>query len=156
MTYINTALEEQTGGWYNVAIISISDINCPDLLTNANASNIVITPTANALDILPVGENIVIQESSQKTKSGIIYNIKGEFEIPYQSEQIDDYFNNHLQAKVVFIGIKHSGQKKIYGSKKFPLAFQYQFINGKKYEDGNRIKVSVYGKIPQKPVFMPS
>ena len=154
MSSINTSLQEQTGGWYNVAIISTSEIECPDLLTNGNSNEITITPISNGLDILPVGENITINATPQKNKAGTIHNIKGEFEIAYQSGDIDSYFASCLQKKVVLIGVKHSGVKIIYGSKKFPLSFNYKILNGKKYEDGDRIKVFVTGKIPQKPVFM--
>lgn len=155
MSDINIALEEQTGGWFNVAIATLDElVECPDILTNANASSVVFTPTADGLDILPVGENIKITEPIQKTKAGSVYNIKGEFEIAYQSKAVDTYLNNHLQKKVVMIGIKHSGQQKLYGSKKFPLEFSYQNINGKNYEDGSRVRITIEGKIPQKPVFI--
>lgn len=155
MSDINIALEEQTGGWFNVAIATLDEIlECPDFLTNDNATSVVFAPAASGLDILPVGENIKITEPIQKTKSGTLYNIKGEFELAYQSKEVDTYFKNYLHKKVVFIGIKHSGQQKLYGSKKFPLAFSYQFMNGKKYEDGSTVRVTVTGKIPQKPVFI--
>ena len=155
MSELNTSLEEQTGGWFNISIATLDELtSCPDLLTNANANSVVFTPIPSGLDILPVGENIKIGETIQKTKAGPVYNIKGEIEIAYQSEEIDTYLNNLLQKKVIFIGIKHSGQQKLYGSKLFPLSFSYQFINGKKYEDGSKVKITIAGKIPQKPVFI--
>jgi hypothetical protein len=155
MKDINISLEEQTGGWFNVAIATLDElVECPAFLTNNNASSVVFAPATSGLDILPVGENIKITEPTQKTKSGTVYNIKGEFEIAYQSKEIDTYLKNYLHKKVVLIGIKHSGQQKLYGSKKFPLAFSYQFINGKNYEDGSKVRVIVTGKIPQKPVFI--
>ena len=155
MSDLNIALEEQTGGWFNVAIATLDElIECPALLTNENASSVVLDRAVPGLDIFPVGENIKITEPTQKTKSGTLYNIKGEFEIAYQSKELDSYLKNYLQKKVILIGIKHSGQQKLYGSKKFPLAFSYQFINGKKYEDGTKVRVSISGKIPQKPVFI--
>lgn len=155
MSEINIAIEEQTGGWFNVVIAKLDElIKCPDILTNSNGSSVLFAPTSDSIDILPVGENIKITEPVQKTKSGLVYNIKGEFEIAYQSKAIDTYLNNHLHKKVVLIGIKHFGQQKLYGSKKFPLTFTYQNINGKNYEDGSRVRITVAGKIPQKPVFI--
>ena len=155
MIDVNISLEEQTGGWFNVSIITLDEFEqCPDVVTNTNASSVVFSPSYSEVDILPVGENIKITASVQKTKSGSVYNIKGAFEIAYQSEQLDNYFKKYLHKKVVLIGIKHSGQQKMYGSKKFPLNFSYQFISGKKYEDGSKIRVSIQGKIPQKPVFI--
>ena len=155
MTEINTTLEEQIGGWFNVSVATLDElVVCPDILTNANARSIVITPKNDGLEILPVGENIQISEPVSKTKAGLVYTIKGEFDISYQSQAIDTYLNNLLLKKVVLIGIKHSGQQKLYGSKKFPLLFSYQHINGKKAEDGNKTRITVQGKIPQKPVFI--
>ncbi len=155
MSDVTTSNLEQTGGFFNAQIVSIDELtNCPAILTNDNAKSIIITPGSNNLDILPVAENIKITEKSSKTKSGTLYTINGEFEIPVQSSAIDTYFNEHLYKKVVLIGIKHYGQQKIYGSKKFPLDFSYQFVNGQKLEDGSKIIVKVTGKIPQKPVFI--
>jgi hypothetical protein len=155
MNTIQTENLEQTGGFFNAQIVLIDELTyCPVILTNNNASSIVITPTTNNLDILPIAENIKITEKSIKTKSGTLYTINGEFEIPVQSSELDTYFNDHLYKKAVLIGIKHYGQQKMYGSKKFPLDFSYQFVNGKKAEEGNKIIVKVSGKIPQKPVFI--
>jgi len=155
MSDLNVSVVEQTGGWFKVAIVPLYEVLvCPDILTNDNASSVVFAESDSELDILPVGENIKITEVSSKTKSGILYTIKGEFEIAYQSAAIDTFFHNLLQTKVLLIGVKHGGQKKIYGSKKFPLQFSYQFINGQKYEDGSKVKVFVSGKTPQKPVFI--
>ena len=155
MNTVNTDNLEQIGGFFNAQIIAIEELtNCPAILTNNNAKSIVITPTVTNLDVLPVAENIKITEKSSKTKSGTLYTINGEFEIPVQSSELDTYFNEHLYKKVVLIGIKHYGQQKMYGSKKFPLDFSYQFINGQKVEDGSKIIVKVSGKIPQKPVFI--
>ena len=154
MTDINITFEEQTGGWFNVTIVTLEEIECPDILTNDNASSVVISSAESELDILPVGEGIKITEIPRKTKSGFLYNIKGNFEIAYQSKALDTAFKNYLQKKVVLVGTKHSGQQKMYGSKKFPLDFSYQFVNGTKYEDGTKVRVTVSGKIPQKPVFI--
>ncbi|WP_340074517.1 hypothetical protein [Leptobacterium sp. I13] len=155
METVNTALKEQPGGWFNVQIATTDELTfCPDVLTNENAGSVVVTPASNGLDILPVAESIRINESIDKTKSGIIYTIKGEFEIPYQSKALDTYFNDCINKKVVLFAIKRYGQQKLYGSKKFPLEFSYDPVNGQKYEDGNSIRVTVTGKIPQKPVFI--
>lgn len=151
----NVSLAEQTGGWFNVAIFTLDEItNWPNFLTNQNASSIIVTPNNNGLDILPIRENISISEDPAKTTAGTIYTIKADFEFPYQSAAIDTYLNEFINKKVVLIGVKHSGQQKLYGSKKFPLQFEYQHINGTLYEDGNKTRVTVTGKIPQKPVFI--
>ena len=155
MADIITSLDEQPGGWFNFQIYEVDDITtCPDLLTNANASTVLIDPPSDHIDILPVRETIKIQETSKKTKAGVVYTIKGEFTSQIQTKELDSYLNKRIHKKVVLIGIKHFGQQKIYGSKKFPLALEYQFVNGTKYEDGSAIKVLVSGKIPQKPVFI--
>ena len=155
MADINTSLNEQPGGWFRFNIYEIDHVtSCPDLLTNANASSIVINPPTDHIDILPVRESIKIRETSKKTKAGVVYNIKGEFTCQIQTKELDTYLNKRIHKKVIFVGIKHFGQQKIYGSKKCPLALEYQLVNGIKYEDGSAIKVLVSGKIPQKPVFI--
>ena len=155
MNRVNTSLGEQTGGWSNVSILTSDElVESPDVLTNDNTGSIVIESIEDGLDILPVGENIKITEPLQKTQSGFVYNIKGEFEIACQSKTVDTYLNNYLDKKVVLIATKHYGQRKLYGSKKFPLSFSYQSVSGQKYEDGSRVRITVQGKIPQKPVFM--
>lgn len=155
MNDINIKLKEQTGGWFNVIIVTLDElIECPAILTNDNARRVVLAPAASGLDILPVGENIKITEVPRKTKSGFLYSIKGDFEVAYQSKELDTYFKSYLNKKVALVGIKHTGQQKLYGSKKFPLDFSYQFINGTKYEDGIKVRITVSGKIPQKPVFI--
>ena len=156
MEDLDVSKDEQSGGWFNVSIISIEELFfCPDFLTNSNAETIVVDDDeADSVDILPVGESIKIRETSKKTKAGYVYTIKGEFEFDYQSKEIDDYLNRFVTKKVILIGIKHFGSRKIYGSKRFPLNFSYQLIDGKKYEDGTRIRVVLSGKIPQKPVFI--
>ena len=155
MSEISIARQEQTGGWFNVGIFLTEEItSTPTYLTNKNASLVTFEPAEEGLDILPVGENISITEPSRKTKSGTIFSIRAQFDIENQSKSLDEYLNQFRHKDVVFIGIKHSGQQKLYGSKKFPLEFDYEFINGKKYEDGSRIRITVAGKIPQKPVFI--
>lgn len=155
MSNQHISLQEQTGGWFNVSIATLEElVFCPDILTNDNASSIVINPGPTTVNIYPVGESIIISETPQKTSSGLIYNINSQFDIPIQSKDLDTYFNDCIQKKVVLIGIKHDGQQKLYGSKRFPLTFSYKFINGKKYEDSGSIRVTVSGKVPQKPVFI--
>jgi len=155
MADIITSLDEQPGGWFNFQIYEIDDVtSCPDLLTNVNASSVVIDPPTDHIDILPVRETIKIQETSKKTKAGVVYTIKGEFTCQIQTEELDTYLNKRIHKKVILVGVKHFGQQKIYGSKKCPLALEYQLVNGTKYEDGSAIKVLVSGKIPQKPVFI--
>ena len=154
MSYLDVSKDEQSGGWFNVSVIPVEELSfCPEILTNNNANKIIINDT-EGMDILPVGESIKISEVYKKTKSGAMYSINGEFEFDYQSKEIDTYLNRYLSKKVILIGVKHFGSSKIYGSKRFPLDFSYQLINGQKYEEGTRIKIIVSGKSPQKPVFI--
>lgn len=146
---------EQPGGWANVQIYTTDEITTsPEILTNSNVKDVVITPIDETLDILPVAENIAITEPLVVNNSGPYYNIKAEFEFNIQLEALDTVFNNSLPKKVVLIAVKHFGQQKMYGSKKCPLDFSYTQINGKSQEDGNSIKIKVSGKIPQKPVYI--
>lgn len=155
MNEINANLNEQTGGWFKVSIIPLSDIKIQPkgILDNSNAKHLTITENPNALDIFPLGESIQIQATPKKTSSGFFYDIKGEFDIAYQSAKLDSFLNQLIHDKVILIGIKHNRTQIIYGAKNSPLFFSYQLFNGKKYQDGSRIKISVTGKTLQKPVF---
>lgn len=155
MTTINPSDIEQTGGWFNAQIIPIDEIvSSPEVLTNNNASSIIIQPSADGLDVVPISENITISESTRTNKDGTYYDIRLQIEFPIQLKEIDTYFNNYLHKGVALIGIKSSGQQKMYGSKRFPLEFSYEHINGKKLQDGALIRVTVSGKTPQKPVYI--
>lgn len=158
MRYMNTTIIdnlEQVGGWYNVQIIPVNEIiYCPHILTNANSNELVISDTDTGLDVMPVTENIKISETSKRTKSGTIHTVVAVFELRVQLVEIDTYFNNFINNKVLLIGTKHYSQEKLYGSKLFPLDFSYQFVNGKKLEDGSLIRIKITGKIAQKPVFI--
>ena len=155
MTTQNTANFEQTGGWFNVQIVTPEEIiSSPKVLTNTNASSIIIEPSDDTLDILPIAENITITETPRTNKHGTYYDIRAQFELNVQTKDIDSYFNNYIHKHVILIGIKHYGQQKMYGSKLFPLEFTYTHLNGKKLQDGSLIRVSVFGKIPQKPVYI--
>lgn len=151
----NNTLREETGGWFNVSIAHLDEIsNCPEYVTHDNAAQVVVTPSENRVDFLHVGESIKITEKTLKTSSGTLHTINGEFEVAFQSKEIDTYFYECLYKKVILFGLKHDGQQKMYGSKKFPLNFNFEFINGTKYEDGATVRVTISGKIPQKPVFV--
>ena len=155
MSVKNKVLEEQTGGWFNVTIIKTDEfIHCPEILTNANAKTVELLIEPEELDLLPVGENIQITETPNKTTSGMLYTINGQFEFALQSAEIDTFLEKYLHQDVVLIGVKHYGQQKMYGSKTSPLAFSYQNINGKNLEDGTSVRITVSGKTTQKPVFI--
>lgn len=155
MSNVNKVLEEQTGGWFNATIATIDElVVCPDVLTNANANTVVLELEPTELNILPVGENITITETPSRTTSGMLYTINGQVEFALQSTDVDTFLAKYLHKKVVLIGVKHFGQQKMYGSKKFPLNFTYQNINGKNLEDGTSVRITVSGKTPQKPVFI--
>ncbi len=155
MSYINDSELEHNGGWFVAQIILVDEVtHCPTILTNDNASQIVIQPKYNNLDILPVRETIKINATPRSNGSGTSYSIKAEFEIATQSKEIDTFFNDCIHKKVLLLGQKHYGQQILYGSPSCPLEFSYKAINGAKYEEGSIFKINVEGKIPQKPVFL--
>lgn len=155
MAEFDVSKNEDLGGWFNVAIYATNEISfCPDFLTNLNAHSIVYGESDEILDFLPVGENISISEPIRKGKNGATYSITASFDFSMQSEEIDSFLHKYLNKDVMLIGIQWSDRKKVYGSKRFPLAFSYELINGKNLEDGNRIRVTVSGDIPQKPVYI--
>ena len=155
MNEVNVSRNEDLGGWFAIEIFAVDEIlNCPLVLTNKNASKVEFISPEEQLDFLPLGENIVIRESQKRGKNGFTYAIDAEFEISVQSKLVDDYFHAYLNKKVVIIGVQHSGLKRMYGSEKFPLTFDYRHINGTKAEDGQRMQVMVSGEVPQKPVYV--
>lgn len=155
MTTINLAAQEQHGGFYALQIFSTEEIvSSPEILTNKNASQMVLQPSEDSLDIPQLAESLKVSEPQAVTKSGVLYNISGSFEIPLQTSEIDDFLKSFLTKKVILIGVKHFNQQKIYGSKLHPLRLKYEMANGTKQEEASIIKVKIYGKIPQKPVFL--
>lgn len=155
MSDVNVSSNEDLGGWFNVSVFSVDEIlNTPEILTNKNAIDVEFDLNGEELNFLPLGENINIRESSRRRNNGFLYTIEAEFEINVQSAEVDDYFNKYLKKKVVLIGYQWSGISRMYGSKKFPLQFNYRNINGRRTEDGHRIQVTVSGEIPQKPVYL--
>lgn len=155
MSDANVTSHEDLGGWFSVELYTTDEVElCPGFLTNRNAHRVVFSTPTSVLDILPMGENITISEPRSKTKNGIVYKISADFDITVQTESIDDYMNKYMNKDFLLVATNHSGMRKIYGSKLFPLEFSYQPINGKRQEDGHGIRVSVFGDIPQKPVYI--
>lgn len=155
MTIIHTSNTEQPGGWFSVQVITLPELtSCPAILTNSNASSIEVTGANETIDVLPVGETIRIGESSKWTHAGLIHNIKVDFEFAKQSSALDVFLSRLQFKKVVIIGTKHDGQKKIYGSKISPLTFSYNHVNGRKLEDGSKISITIEGATTQKPVYI--
>ncbi|NKI28249.1 hypothetical protein HCG49_16975 [Arenibacter sp. 6A1] len=155
MTTLDTINKEQPGGWLHLHIVTLEELaKCPAHITNENAHLVNIAPSQDVLDVLPVGESISINETPSETTSGTMYNIKAAVEFGVQSKALDSFLDKYNRQKVVIIGIKPSGLQKMYGSKKFPLTFSYQYSNGKNFEDGSYTRIEIAGKIPQKPVIM--
>lgn len=151
----NITLHEPTGGWLNVQIASIEEITyCPQLLTNENASSIVITGEHETIDVLPIPERFTVSVNPRKSKNGTTYNINISFDFPLQSSLIDDYFNKYKNKFVVALCTDTNGKVKIFGSKNHPLEFSYQEIQGKKLEDTSMTRITVEGTIGQKPVYL--
>mgnify|MGYP003115507548 CR=1 FL=1 len=155
MTTLDTINKEQPGGWLNLHVMGLDEIiYCPAHLTNDNAHLVEIVGSNDLLDVLPVGESITVTETPQNTTSGVIYNIQASVEYGQQSKALDSFLEKYLGKKVVVIGVKPSGLQKMYGSKRFPLEFSYQYSNGKKFEDGSYTRVDISAKTAQKPVVL--
>ena len=155
MELVNLTEHEQTGSWQALQIVPLEEIiNCPDILTNGNASQVNIVADPNTLDILPVPELFSISVTKKRTSSGFQHSIKIQIDFRYQSTSVDDFLETLQHKKVVVIGVKLYGAEKMFGSKLHPLTFNYSFIDGKRVEDGAKTRVSIIGKTPQKPVFI--
>ncbi len=155
MPAINIAQCEQPGGYTVIKIISLDEIiDCPEILTNQNASLFTSTPDPETIDIHFIDDSLKITEKPTRNKSGILYNIYGQIDLANQSSEIDDFLHKRVFQNVVMIGIKTYGQQKLYGSRNYPLKMIYEHINGEKPETGSIMQIRITGNIAQKPVFI--
>lgn len=155
MPLYNISDLEQTGGWRSLQIAPLDEIlNCPDILTNANANQVSLNAGPSTIDILPVTESIKITAKPSRTKNGFNYNINISCDFYYQSTVLDNFLNEYINKKMVVLGITTYGTEKLYGSKLHPLTFDYEFIDGKNIEEAATCRVLITGKIPQKPVIV--
>lgn len=155
MTTVNVSESEQHGGFYVIQIFKLSElVSCPEYLTNQNTGLVSFDPEESSVDILPVAESLSISENPDVNGSGILYNISGSMELPYQTSEVDDFLKEYLFKDVVMVGIKHYGQRIMYGSKRHPLRLTYNLVHGKAQEEGTATVIKISGKIPQKPVFL--
>jgi hypothetical protein len=155
MEDVNVSKIENVGGWFNIEIATVGEVvSSPIILTNTNSNQVNFESNGDDLDILPIGDTIVVNESKVDGSNGVEYRIDIRFEINKQSALLDDYFEKFLYKDVVVIGIKRNGDKKMYGSKKYPLMFNYDNANGNRFEDSNQIGIRITGTLPQKPVYV--
>lgn len=146
---------DQTGNWHSIHLATLAEVlSMPDILTNSNASQVSILTNDETLDILPVPESFNVVVTPKRTKNGHQYAIKIQIDFPYQSAAIDDAFEKFLNEDIIAVGIKPDGTQKIFGSKLYPLKFDYQFLEGKKLEDGSKTRITIKGNVAQKPVFV--
>lgn len=155
MAIINVTQRENAGGWNNIQLATVDEIEvCPSILTNSNAKNVTIIGSSDTIDVVNSPETIVINSTPKKTASGFVYKIAISCSFDSQNETVDSYFNKFLHQKLIVIGTNNNQQKKIFGSKLHPLAFSYQEIHGKNLEDATTTKISITATIPQKPVYI--
>lgn len=156
MGIFNVGSKEAFGGFESIELIKTSEVlNCPDILTNQNSNNFTyISNEESKVDILPVGETIIISAKPVKNRSGILFTISGGFEVNYPSKSIEDLFATYLEEYVVAKANLLNGTSMIYGSLLFPLEVTYVLQHSKKIENPSKIRVSINSKIPQKPVIV--
>jgi hypothetical protein len=155
MSTENVNNREQTGGWLNVQFAILSEIKvCPTILTNENASLVLIEGVADTFNFLPIPESFTINVTPRSGKNGTTYSISISLDFPFQSSTIDSYLKKFINKKGVVIATDTNQTIKMFGSKTHPLDFSYQEINGKKLEDSSITRINIDGNIPQKPVYI--
>lgn len=150
--------KEKLGGFHSIEIIRKSDIlSCPHILNNSNISEFKYKKGYDSeIEIMPVGESIIISSPVKKKPSGLEFSFKSKFEVLHPTAKIDDVFTAYTHGKVVVKGNKYDGTSILYGSFHFPLQLIYETKHSKKIETPTEMVVSISAKIPQKPVFMPN
>lgn len=154
MKIVSLTQRESIGGFHSLEVITLDDVvNCPHTLTNENAATFLYNKGySDAVEIMPVGETLLVGSTTTKTKSGRIFSITSTFEVLYLDIEVDTIFNNFQHKKVIIKANKYNGTSIIYGSKKYPLTFFYDIVNSKKAESPSKYECKITGKIPQKPV----
>lgn len=155
MSDFNTSEVENFGGWSGIEIYATDQVqNCPDYLTNSNSNLVVFEATNDIVDFYPVGDEISIRENQRKNKIGNSYAINVDVQINNQSAEIEDYLNTYMNKKVLVVGIKMDGKRRLFGSVKFPLEFNYILQNSNEPENPHITSIVINGDIPQRPVYL--
>ncbi|PQB08012.1 hypothetical protein BST83_13260 [Polaribacter filamentus] len=154
MVIISQTKKEEYGGFQSLEIIRVKDIlNCPVVLTNQNTSDFTYnTNQTNDAIITPVGETINLIGTPKKTAGGILYTIKGGFEVMYLDVAVDNLLQDYQEENIIIKAYTNNKSFLIYGSLEFPLTFNYSIQHAKKIETTSKYICSIIGETPQKPV----
>lgn len=154
MIRISNIKKEQLGGFKSIEIIKPEDvINCPHILTNANAENFTYKQFFESdIEILPVNETITMVQKPKRTASGILYDVSGGFEVNYLDAVADTVFESYHLEKVIVKAHTFNNSFVIYGSLFFPVTFFYEVLHSKLIENPSKFTVTCSAEIPQKPV----
>ncbi len=154
MKIVSLTQREDIGGFHSLEVITIDDIYyCPHTLTNENASTFTYNKGySDAVEIMPVGETLLVSSDTSKTSSGRLVTITANFEVLFLDPEVDTIFNKFQHKKVIIKANKYNGTSILYGSQRYPLTFFYDIINSKKTESPSKYECKITGKISQKPV----
>lgn len=156
MIRISNIKKEQVGGFKSLEIIKLTDVlNCPHILTNANAHQFTYKQFFESdIEILPVNETINMVAKPIRTASGIKYRADAGFEVKYLDASVDTVFNEYHLQNVIVKGNTFNNNSIIYGSLLFPLKFYYEILHSKQLENPSKFLISCKAEISQKPVIL--
>ena len=152
---MNFSCEEQIGGFNNVSIFTMAECaNWPVKLTDHNSDMVTFTPIDTDVMGTILEDSIKVNEKQDRKDPGMLYDVDIEFEFTSQTPAMDQLLDAYRSAPggVVAVVCKYWPQKRLYGSKAYPLFLDYENGNGRKPEDGTATIVKLSGKSAQRSV----
>ena len=154
MLKINQTQKEELGGFKSLEIILLKDVlNCPYILTNANALELTYRQFFEEdISILPVEESIYMRSRPKRKASGILYSLDAGFQVKYIEPNLEESLANYHLKQVIVKGFTNSNKVVIYGSAQNPLLFYYEPEHSTSIETTSKIRINCKAEISQKPV----
>ena len=152
---MNFSCEEQIGGFNNVSIFTMAEVSgWPLKITDHNSNAINFTPVDTDVTGTILEDSIKVTEKQNKKEPGMLFDVDIEFEFTSQTPAMDQLLDKYRASPggVVAVVCKYWPQKRLYGSKTFPLFLEYSNGNGRKPEDGSATIVKLSGKSKQRSV----
>lgn len=151
---MNFNCEEQLSGVAELDFYLLSETsNWPVVVTDQNASQIVITPEVNDIEAVVDEESIEIDASPKITAEGNVYPIEISFRFITRSESLEQLMEQYAKKPGIVIAKFNNGFCKLYGTNEEPLYMNWKVDEGKKVTDNGGTIVAIKGETRNRPVY---
>ena len=94
-----------------------------------------------------------VKEKNVNGAGGPIFDVNIEAELNQDSEEYNDFLEINSGAKFLVICKNKKGERKVYGTKEYPIKMEWNHNSGKKVENPNKNVLKFRGKTPRKSRF---